>query len=586
MGGQARRRIRKLRNWGVAVGLVLLRLWLRPVGPGPDDAGAIETLGPALPEGWQRWGVVQDWLLVGPDAGAWAEAAVARLQGAPLDPNRLPVYPTLTAWAAGQPGDVVFAGHAVNHLASATVPALIWALGLAMGAPSAGLVAGVLVALNPALMTAAGLYGADPAFQMMVVLTALLAWLSLQKGTALAPVLGLVGGLTLATHFLGFAILAPLLALGLLSRRGPWHRWLSPVVTAAIAIGIFRLLFHNPTLSSDLAFIQGIYGTGVTGLLATPQSQVGVFEAAVLAVSEGLGPALQQATDRILRSLRFAGLPPVVLAALLGIGILAPNRRRGRWDFRAPALLTLVLAPALLLEAAQGPERYSRYALPFGFLALGRAVGLLAAPLEFLGRMLLRRWPSGTARLLLALVFLALFLPTLLRQRPRPERPVRPAQDVWVARQLGETFPSAGGLLTRSQNLAFLAALPRCPDRPCEARLESELGECLHAVLDGCPGSGDLPFVREITLVSGPGDVRSQLFESFVLAGSPMVFSHVTTERRVEVYRLSRERLRAAAGPRPQYAPMAPGQRPDGRPLPGPNFMGPGAALPPIGPPR
>ena len=127
---------------GLLYALVRLRWDSRWIGPPREGVEGVEH----IPEGWWRWGTLSDALLYGPDAGNWAANVEAALAGRTLDLYRMPVYTYLTAWMTRLFEDVVFAGHMVNHAASALVPVLAYLFGRATSGRAPAFAAAALTA--------------------------------------------------------------------------------------------------------------------------------------------------------------------------------------------------------------------------------------------------------------------------------------------------------------------------------------------------------------------------------------------------------------------------------------------------------
>ena len=134
----ARQRRKKARHSDVTASIaldlhvVLVLIWIRfqaQVREYPDPS---MLPSPPPPDWWWRLGWVGDWVLFpGPDAGNWAMEMQNWISGLSLDRHRPPVFTMLGGLAASLFGDVVFAGHMVNHLLSLLLCLVTYALGRA-----------------------------------------------------------------------------------------------------------------------------------------------------------------------------------------------------------------------------------------------------------------------------------------------------------------------------------------------------------------------------------------------------------------------------------------------------------------------
>lgn len=530
-------------DWALGAALGFGRWMLRPVGRIPDDADAVAVVQP--PAGWEVWSRITDWLLIGPDAGAWAQAARSARDGELIDAFRLPVYPRLTAAVPVE--DLVVAGHLVNHACAALTVAATCVLGTRLGGRAVGIVAAVLVGLAPSLTSASALYGVDPTVQAASALWFVATWTAVQQGgfwrTCAA---GVSGGVLLASHYLGLIIVGaglPLLALG---RRGWPARLLAPLVALGAALPVAARLLRDQEVLPNLTLVMGVYGTGVLGEAGAPDAQQQLFTRAVDFVQQGLPGALVPAVDLALADLNHGGVWPQLLGFALWSGMLAP---RGK-DLRPALFLTMGLAPLVLLTAAEAPERYAGYALPLVMVAVSRA---LVGPAGWLGERL-HRWGRGGGQLLAGGLVLGLLVPGQLRQAPGPPSTLRVVQDFRAARALLAASPEptqgeAGGVITRSQTIPLLSSRTQCPLQRCTGGAEDPLTACLSRVLLECPGQGDIPYVHEITEVFGPGDARSDRLLSYVQDTFSVAWHDSTPDRTVQIYWLQRSVLQGLTGP-------------------------------------
>ena len=179
---------------GALVLLLAVGLWFLP-GLGatdavPPSAGMVAYLDDnPMP----FWASVDDLLLVGPDAGAWASSAQAVLQGDlnALDEHRMPTFSVLTAGVMVFQPDAALAGHLLNHGVMLLLPLVLYGLGRLGGGRAVGLGAGFLVACLGPLLNASRLYGVDPLI-FFILPASLLATAAVRKWWWLAPAAGAV----------------------------------------------------------------------------------------------------------------------------------------------------------------------------------------------------------------------------------------------------------------------------------------------------------------------------------------------------------------------------------------------------------
>ena len=539
--------------WVLDLLAVLLLFWIRwgaHVREAPDPA---MTGVAALPSWWWTWGSVHDWVLVGPDAGHWAANAEAWMQGAPLDPHRLPFYTLLTAWGGRVFGDVVFAGHMVNHSLSLLTCVLAYGLGCLLSGRAVGLGAAVLCAWSPELVNNKLFYGVDPSLQFVVLLLAVCTALTLRERRVWLVLLGLVCGVTLATHF--FAMCFPPLAIGLVIclREGSWKKRLGGAAgVLVLALLVWKvLLWRYPDVG--LGFVASIYGAGVGSnpVLGNtePVANVGIGAALELVMSR-LPSAPGLAVQRSVRSLKVEGVPWGLLVLLFWLGLVGWRSRLKdrKWEWRSGLLLLVFLLPLVLLEAARAPDRYALYARPLVFVCVLRgAISLVA-----IGEAALRRWTSvlGESRVAAQVVALALVLGgVFLYRAPFTSRwNLRPPVDEGmqsraVAALIDQEFPDSDSVVTSSQAIPFHARREACPSNPCPQGGQPALARCLAQLVSECRGQGPIPYVLRDFATSGEGDQQNQELVALVRQEFQQV-GEISAERfQVSLWSLDRSRL-------------------------------------------
>jgi hypothetical protein len=503
---------RQLDRWGwdvlslallLAVGLALLPAFGGGVREPPDRA--ILNAEP-LP----CWATTDDLLLVGPDAGAWASAAIQVRRGAwdRLEIHRMPTFPLLVGGLLHLQPDVALAGHLLNHLLMLGLPLVIYGLGRAGGGRALGLAAGMLViGLGPPI-GASRMYGVDPTITFMVP-TALLATVAARRWWWLAPAAGLITAVACVSHFTTFPMfLPPLLFLVLGGPRPGWRRSVACLAFlgagAALVWGLSRIFPFPGPLVLGQAISEGID----PGSAEVPARELS--EGARVILQAGAGGALIRAARDSLSLVSPAWLPWGLAGALALLGVLGPGLgpprpeagrlRRARalppLDLPLGLALLATLAPLPVLAAAGAPERYGCNLLPAVALLVVR--GIFALP-RWIGhgvRPPRGRWLIGAFGLPMAL---AVVLGAWSNGQDARAQHL-PGAEALPARQLGELiqahFPPGGGAVCSLREAAAHAGRGSCPATPCPFEAsESSFRTCLAIIAAECGGVGPVPYV-------------------------------------------------------------------------------------------
>ena len=525
----------------VVAALVVVRSWAHVRGRPEQVPEALAD----VPEAWWQVGGVHDFVLSGPDAGAWAANVQAWIAGGALDLHRLPVWTAATASMTRMYDDVVFAGHLVNHLASGLVVVGTYLLGRATSGRGAGTLAALLVAFSPELVASKLDYGVDPVLQLALLGLGLGAWAAVVAGVPGAVLMGIAGGLAAGTHYLAAVFVVPAVVLPLL---GPGkERWLGPFVYAAVAGTVWWLLLR-PYPDLSLAQLVDIYVEGVAGSGGRVQNTGMDTGLALDVVLSRLHNAPELAVQRGLRGLAVDGVPWIRRVERFWLGVLGPFlRAERRWgiDVRATLTLLFFLGPLVVLEAARAPDRYALYARPFLFLCVARGVASLAGGVEHAAKLKLRGGLACALALGLA-AYVAEPLMALWNLQPPVEKGLQ-------VRAVGETVAEAFGegeaVATSNAEVAFYAGRARCPANPCPGA--GDLGACLELLDQQCGRSGDIPYVIEVRDQRGYGDQPNAALDALVAERFDEVDTWRGREARYELYRVDRSGLRMLAAEQP-----------------------------------
>jgi hypothetical protein len=531
----------------IAVLRVRVSAWYRgqndPPVAGLDDVS----------DAWWAWGGPHDFLLYGPDAGNWAANARALMEGLPPDANRMPVYGYLTWAMTWFADDVVFAGHLVNHLSSAATCAVAYALGRATSGRAAGLGAAFLVAVSVDLVDAQNLYGVDPSFNLVVAGLLLAGWWSIRGPWWVAPITGVLMGVTAASHYLGLLFPIPV-ALCMLLADGDWKRRVLPPV-GALVLGFvaFKLLMW-PYDDYTLGHAVSVYSQGVLGATSQDQSGGG-FTEAVQAVWTKLASAPRLAIQMNLGALRsdwvpWAALVPLFWLGLAGVGL--PGVQRGPkakvvrgvpWDWRVGIYILVLMLPLVLLEAARAPERYRFYARPLVALCVVRGLSsVLTLGDHAVRRWLWVRWPVGWVSLGVVGLLCVLSVGHY-RSAWSGAPPAEGVHERQVGLAVSAAFEGTGGIATSSQAIGFYAGREVCPRSFCPRPAQAELRQCRSLHRQWCAGTGDLPYVVDHKPNATAADQPNADMDAWIEAQFEPLQTIRTGERVTRIYAVPRSAL-------------------------------------------
>ena len=587
---------KKLLLWaGVTLDLVVVLViigirWQAQLREVPEPA----LLGGATPPSWW-WSVgwIGDWTLFpGPDAGHWAVDVQKWLDGEVLDRNRPPVYTTLVGAATLVLGDLVFAGHMVNHLLSLLLCLVSYALGRATSGRGPAMAVALMVASSPLLLDAKSYFGVDPTQQLAILLLALMTWWAARgPWWTLAPA-GLAVGLAAAAHYLSMAFAVPAALLLLLADRplpgddqgrlrlplprglraavtratswfdtapawvpGWLSCWFHPyrLVAPAVALGLgylcWRLwMMRHPEVA--LWHVMDVYSEGIATYSGSGNENMMTFSQAVQMVRERLGGALGKVEMEVLRpwaqpAVSWKLLAGFGLLGLLGPGLLRRQDSRLGWDWRPGLWILVFLLPLVGLAASRTPGRYYLYALPLVFLAVMRGVASLAAGGEYLLQKKLPRWPRGALAVLFCLP-VALWFAVDFHDRWDLRYPVdRGIYNARVGTSAKKIFGKNGCIITRSQEILFYSGRLDTLAAPCAQYEARALTPCLRRILQECPRSQEIPYVLEDNTRYGPGDrpnlkLQALVRENFKVVGRVKYKSYAA-----RIFRIKRHILEA-----------------------------------------
>ena len=511
-----RRATGHLDRWGLdlllLVVLLVVGLLFLP-GINPDSSqGEIAALSRwAETHDLPFWASIDDLLLVGPDAGAWASSAHAVHQGdwASLDEHRMPTFSLAVGLMLFVQPDVALAGHLVSHLAMLLLPLVLYGLGRIGGGRGVGFGAGFLVACCGPLLNASRLYGVDPLIFFLLP-ASLLATAAVRRWWTLAPLAGAVVAAATATHFTTLPMWAPpLLLLILWGPRPWWKRLLAVLMFVGVGAGLLWAVFQVfpfPT-SAELAHnvSEGIApGSGSTQAPSLNQEALRILES-------GMGTAIDRAISNVMLVIRPGWVPWYLGLALpwLGAAGVGLARRKvepgakpmwkrvlGSVDFALGLVLLSYLAPLPLLAAAQAPERYGWNLLPIAALLLVRGLGSIALCVEHGIHQLWQRWPIGV----LAMVVGVAVAWAAWHNGHGMRYVLPPSMDGQEVRELGELigehFEPGGGAVCTVREAVAHAGRQYCPQSPCPISIgERFYQQCLTTMDKECAGDGPVPYV-------------------------------------------------------------------------------------------
>lgn len=522
------------------------------------DRGPDSLLRPADAPGWARF---RDYLLEGPDAGAWASNAAALWLGRPedLDPHRLPILPRLIALALEVVPSPALAGHLVNHLLLLALGPVVYLLGSRWMGRGLAFGAALATVWYPPAVMAAERYGVDP-LVLVVLPVALLAGEAAALRWWLAPLFGVIVGLAAAAHLTTIGIGVPALLLTLFHGAPGFRRWLGALgLVAGTFLGV-GLAFHDyPVLPWGL--LTGSLAEGVAPM--EPSGDSGTLAESMgraIAIVQAGGPAaLDLGIGFLAASTRPSWLPWAAVLWLPWLGILGWNRSRTAHEPARPGRLTRVwygklaplrglgagvplaiaLVPILAFAAAGSPPRYSQNYFPLGVLLVFRGLAVVVGLVE----QGLARWLPARARGGLGVV-VGLAAAVGLWQGDRafgqlrlPPSPLDVA-DWQLGAVLAAHFPPGGGASCLRREVVAYAARTYCPHTP--GFDFSRADEPVRAHLDAeCGGVGPIPYVILSGVADGATEGRRRM-DAWVEANATLVETVEGADYDARVYAVDR----------------------------------------------
>ena len=504
--------------------------------PDPDIPGIAE-----LQNSWWKAGRIGDWLLYpGADAGLWAQNIRLWMEtSAQLDTHRPPLYIIITGLATPLFGDLVYAGHMVNHLLSFLVCLLIYAFGRATSGRGAAMGAALLTAMSPDLLSSSRAFGVDPALQFVLILLALTSWLAAPSQRWRLIPLGIAGGLAAGAHFISFGFVVPACLLLLTTHVAGWRWWqriTAPLLALALSLIIWQLqMVRYP--STSLRQILGFFSVGIRDYNedASADAAMAIVPMMDLFVSR-LWETPLSAIERVLQALQHLSFPWPLLLALCALGLMGPGLRRprsleidrkgqphrmkrspsslgGRWfsgpgilgiptlnsDWRPGLWLLVFLAPLVFATAFNAPHRYTLYCIPLLFLTATRGIASLGACFDQLISARVPAWPKGL------MAFTACLTLVAGASSPPEVGPTdnQEADRALLQRVVGARAQQLAGdgacVVTATPEICFFAG---CPGRTlgwCPETVEPDLGSCFSELLARTPCKEDLVYVQEPT---------------------------------------------------------------------------------------
>ncbi len=582
-----------------------------------------------LGSGWRFWpgpGGVRppgDLLLSGPDAAAWAQNAIHLEAGRldQLDFHRMPTYTLLVAAGVRAGMGAAAAGHLVNHLSMLILPVLLYGLGRAGGSRAAGLGAGLMIAINPFLLTNSRAYGVDPlltsilpAMMLAACVTARCWWFG--------PLSGALAAFAAAAHYTTLAHILPPAILVLLAGGPGWRRFAGFGLHAAAGYAVIRALFSVfpfPDRNQFMLTIQeGAAAGSTSGMADTDWSHLRAL------MEQNGSRAVDDAIRTMIQATRPDWLPWDAALALPWIGIagllFSARTPRLRTGVASGLALLLCLGPLPFLAMAHAPERYSYNLIPFVLLLQWRGAaslvslltsavsGLLSAAVSALpsaavsGRLadLLSAARSGISLSGISLSGVVLAVAALRAAAATEDsvrdllRPLPPPTDAQAARQIGEAiarhFPPGGGVAVPLREAAIYASREYCPRTGCPfGDTDIDYRRCVFLMERECGGEGPMAYV---VLTSPQGEGRSAgriRLDAWVKARWPAAEEVRAFGYAADIIPIPREEARAlvtdlrfllpqpgtnGAGPVPpppgvKPPPVDPGMKPGSPPAPG-----------------
>lgn len=517
-------------------------------------------------EGINAWTAPNDFFLYGPDAGRWADNAKALVDERyeNLDFHRMPTFTLMLAGLMQAGVGLVPAGHLLNHLQHLLLSLVLYGLGRMSGSRGAGLVAGMLAAVNVPLLAYSRMYGVDPTIAFLIPL-AMLAAAATTRRWWLAPISGMIAAFAAASHFTTVAHVIPPAFVVLFGGQPGLRRWLGFLVhvgiCAAILYGLFQIF---PMPNADELRMTMQEGVQAGSVHAAPQADWRIF-------LKALDGDYRTAVDNTLRltisSLRPAWVPWTFALALPWIGVfgffLGQGRGKLRPDLALGIGLLLCLGPMPFLAKAGAPDRYSFNLFPIALLLMSRGMASILGAVDQLAAGLARRqdwgWPTGALMLGLALYTgnrVGHEMQALNRSMPAPPE-AHAALDISLA--LRELFPGPGHVAVPLAEAALQADKEPCPLTVCPM-YESEAAYkiCIAIVELECSSDGPLAFV---VLTSPQGDMRQaarKRLDAWVASRWDPVKVVESYGYQAEIYALDRQLIRDEAPARTNSQTMPP----------------------------
>lgn len=496
-----------------AVLCLLAGIWVW-FGHGPNGDGVTEV-GPV-------WARGSDYLLDGPDAGAWASNANAIWLGryTDLDPHRLPIYAYLTAAVMNVTPDVALAGHLVNHLCQLALGPVVFLLGARWMQPGLALGAALVAATWAPGVIASHRYGVDPVVALAVPVGLLAAEVG-ARSWRWAPLMGVVAGVATTTHLTTVGLPAAAVLLCLL-RGKPRVRWLGALgLLGGCGLGVGLMYLQYPQLPFDMVAPTLAEGIAPVGNNAGRAGRLSSPALAMAAVQAGLPAAITEVMRFVASTTRPAWLGWQLALVLPWLGIVGPEVA-GSWMGRGtrqrvavvvrraaaglavgvPALVAL--APLLAFSAAQSPQRYTDNFFPVVVLVVFRGFGSLGAIASVRLGPLERELVSLGLGLLVAAGLVEPHRLTMELQKT-------PTEEHQAVRQLGGLirahFPPGGGASCTLREADAYAGRAFCPYSPGMTYAGRPNSVALHLSAE-CSGEGDIPYVVLTGASDGSGDGR------------------------------------------------------------------------------
>ena len=570
----------------VIVAIVFVRWRGHTVGaPDPDLPGVAQ-----LPSWWWSIGSIADWLLYpGADAGLWAMNIDLWREGGMLDIHRPPLFTILTGVATPLFGDLVIAGHMVNHALSLLVCVGVYALGRSTSGRGAAMGAALLTACSPNLIGSQAEFGVDPSLQFGLMLLALTSWWAANGGWWRVFLAGGAAGVAAGAHFLAFAFVVPITLLLMLADRpgSPWwHRIAAPALVLAVAFPLWGSMMHRYPEKSP-ARILSLYTDPISGYRApasvtddgmTTANSAGILLSGlrerplvpvtralqpfvsmsipwqpllVLGLVGILGPGLRQ-TRR--SSFRWDWVPnrsalkikPNYVELRWGLGLHRTSRRG--WDWRPALWLVMFLLPLVALAAANAPDRYTLYSQPLVYLALTRGLASLGAGVDRLVAPKIPSWPRGVVAFVACAGFIGWIAPGMVRSWNSVDIVDHGLLHRIAGKAIRRGFGDSGCIVTLTPEICYFGGGHACPSGQCDETDRGGLQHCVARLMFHSRCMGDLAYVQEPGKDWGPFLQPSERIEELVRTHFEVEETVSQGQHTAIIYRMDREILEELAG--------------------------------------